>query len=241
MGRFLQKDPHPGRINDPATISNKYMYSRNNPVVFGDPSGADFWQDLGAVVAIATGAIGILALLPGVTLAGAASAVGSTLAGASAAGLAMSAVTCAMTGDWSNFWSNWAAFTKFNLAISAGFLVLSAGAASLFGGGISGIGSAGTFQGYVSSKSPIFMEGGLTIGSSAIYSGANATTPIEALVGGGALGAHEYGHTLQFITLSMIFPRPEASWTAYMGLGIIGLTPVGLAWEQMASGLGKAF
>lgn len=40
MGRFISKDPHPGRLDRPATL-NPYCYVCNNPVNFVDPLGLE--------------------------------------------------------------------------------------------------------------------------------------------------------------------------------------------------------
>ncbi|WP_413942693.1 RHS repeat-associated core domain-containing protein [Bdellovibrio sp. HCB-162] len=53
-GRFLQEDPHPGSIDSPITVVNKYSYAGNNPVMFNDPSGRIFgWDDFFYILASA--------------------------------------------------------------------------------------------------------------------------------------------------------------------------------------------
>tara|TARA_B110001454_G_scaffold28073_1_gene27451 strand:- start:45847 stop:53748 length:7902 start_codon:yes stop_codon:yes gene_type:complete len=42
LGRFLQKDPDPGKINMPNSLINKYSYAGNSPSHLVDPSGK-FW------------------------------------------------------------------------------------------------------------------------------------------------------------------------------------------------------
>ena len=42
-GRFLQKDPEPGKIGFPSTVINSYVYTANNSVNSIDPSGKLFW------------------------------------------------------------------------------------------------------------------------------------------------------------------------------------------------------
>ena len=39
LGRFLTSDPHPGKLSNPITHINKYIYTGNNPVNFVDPDG----------------------------------------------------------------------------------------------------------------------------------------------------------------------------------------------------------
>lgn len=46
LGRFLQKDPHPGSLSVPITVVNGYAYAGNNPFNFADPSGKSFLGDL---------------------------------------------------------------------------------------------------------------------------------------------------------------------------------------------------
>ena len=44
-GRFLQKDPEPGKIEAPITVINNYAYCGNNPANFTDPTGRIFGID----------------------------------------------------------------------------------------------------------------------------------------------------------------------------------------------------
>jgi len=44
-GRFLQEDPEPGRVTDPSTVFNKYIYSRNAPNIFKRPEGENSLYD----------------------------------------------------------------------------------------------------------------------------------------------------------------------------------------------------
>lgn len=39
MGRFIQQDPHPGKLNRPDTVVNNYIYALNSPNRYIDPSG----------------------------------------------------------------------------------------------------------------------------------------------------------------------------------------------------------
>lgn len=42
IGRFLQRDPEPGKLENPITSINKYSYGGNNPIFNRDPSGRFF-------------------------------------------------------------------------------------------------------------------------------------------------------------------------------------------------------
>ncbi len=42
IGRFISEDPHPGKLNLPSTVTNKYLYVGNNPTRYVDPSGKIF-------------------------------------------------------------------------------------------------------------------------------------------------------------------------------------------------------
>lgn len=39
IGRFIQEDPHPGRLTNPGSSINKYIYVQNNPTNYVDPEG----------------------------------------------------------------------------------------------------------------------------------------------------------------------------------------------------------
>ena len=96
-GRFLQQDPHPGTIMNPITMINKYAYAGNNPLIYLDPSGKDFWSGLlqvveivaVAVLAFYTGglAAGLLDGALGFTAGTASAAIVGTLAGIGAGGV----------------------------------------------------------------------------------------------------------------------------------------------------------
>jgi len=90
IGRFLQSDPAPGRMLSPITF-NKYVYAGNNPMLFTDSTGKDFWTDVGKAVVIVCaivvgfyvgaafaaymGISGLAAIIPGMIAGGAAGAV----------------------------------------------------------------------------------------------------------------------------------------------------------------------
>jgi RHS repeat-associated protein len=45
LGRFLTQDSHTGSLNDPMTL-NLYIYGRDNPLKYTDPTGQDWWNPL---------------------------------------------------------------------------------------------------------------------------------------------------------------------------------------------------
>lgn len=53
IGRFLQKDPDPGKLSTPLTVVNKYAYGGNSPAAFTDPSGRFWWLALIALASFA--------------------------------------------------------------------------------------------------------------------------------------------------------------------------------------------
>lgn len=73
IGRFLQKDPAPGQLNDPGSFVNAYSYVQNRPTIATDPSGkfifliafalslAGSGAMSATVAAITVGALGALA------------------------------------------------------------------------------------------------------------------------------------------------------------------------------------
>ncbi|MBT3236346.1 MAG: RHS repeat-associated core domain-containing protein [Bdellovibrionales bacterium] len=42
IGRFIQSDPHPGKLKNPITFNSKYIYAGNNPILNTDPNGKFF-------------------------------------------------------------------------------------------------------------------------------------------------------------------------------------------------------
>lgn len=61
-GRFLQEDPHPGKIMQPLTVTNVYGYCGNNALKYFDPSGRSFWNVVGVVFGgiVALAGVGLL-------------------------------------------------------------------------------------------------------------------------------------------------------------------------------------
>lgn len=63
IGRFIQQDSFPGKIENPVSVINRYSYVENNPIKFKDPSGklkdpSDFTNVHGAYCGItATGEV----------------------------------------------------------------------------------------------------------------------------------------------------------------------------------------
>ena len=39
IGRFISSDPHAGKVKQPSSVINKYIYGVNNPIEFLDPDG----------------------------------------------------------------------------------------------------------------------------------------------------------------------------------------------------------
>lgn len=111
-GRFLQKDPDPGKLSSPNTFLSKYIYAAGNPAMFSDPSGRI------AVVYIIGMVIGVIA-------------------GITAASLNYDA---AKKAGLSNSQASWSAFWSFIFAGATGFLsVVSPGGSWLWAGAASGL------------------------------------------------------------------------------------------------------
>ncbi|MFV8250466.1 RHS repeat-associated core domain-containing protein [Bdellovibrio bacteriovorus] len=54
VGRFIQEDPDPGVLLNPASLNSKYVYVQNNPLIFKDPTGEVMgWDDFLFIVGIA--------------------------------------------------------------------------------------------------------------------------------------------------------------------------------------------
>ncbi len=84
-GRFLQKDPEPGKVNFPSTIINSYIYVLNNPVNLLDPTGRDIWGGLALLLSGIVTSVATLIFAPvlGPAVALIAGAIGSGLISAS--------------------------------------------------------------------------------------------------------------------------------------------------------------
>ncbi|MBK9293567.1 MAG: RHS repeat-associated core domain-containing protein [Oligoflexia bacterium] len=214
IGRFLQEDPHPGKITLPSSVINRFNYVNNNSINLVDPSGKFFIAALFA--------LGTLTLTSG-SIIGSIAAVGATLLGS----MVVSGIYSAITGKWDQFWQN----TEIIFNISAAFLGLAALGGHFFGGGIQEVGANSWYQGMVASRTNIlgFAGGDLTIGTSAYFGG---TYP--------SLLSHSLGHTIQFIVLAGAF-GPKVGGAAYLGLGLLGTTSLGAWWESGADILGDFF
>jgi RHS repeat-associated protein len=219
-GRFVQRDPHPGKLEIPGTVFNSYAYVLSNPVNFTDPSGK-FIPALIAGIA----ALGSL-IAGGVGVGSALLAVGSVLGGS----IVAAAIQSAVTGKWgADFWNNVAT----NFTIGAGLLAI---------GGLIGIVSGGSLvaggngiHGYVHTTKSFLLGAdklyqALTLGSAHFGQGAFSST----------LLAHEFGHTLQFLALNALPIGSGGVWGAYLGFGALGLSPLGTWWEANGSFLGGA-
>jgi RHS repeat-associated protein len=57
LGRFLQRDSFAGYATAGQTL-NRYAYSGNNPATYSDPSGHDFWEDLGKGIGLLNERVG---------------------------------------------------------------------------------------------------------------------------------------------------------------------------------------
>ena len=90
--------------------------------------------------------------------------------------------------------------------------------------------------------------GGLTLGSATILDGVTAGDAAGSGTLAASIGAHEFGHTIQYLGLAAASGaysnyRDQIvlnTWGAYLGLGLLGTIPVaGTWWENMASWLGS--
>ena len=75
IGRFMQKDPHPGKLNLSTTVVNAYAYVSNNPQNMTDPTGMFSWFEkaiIGVGAAIAAVAVALFFLPVSIGILGAA-------------------------------------------------------------------------------------------------------------------------------------------------------------------------
>jgi RHS repeat-associated protein len=228
-------DAHTGRFisQDPLGLAggvNPYAYAGNAPFDHTDPYGLlriPAWVPYAAfAVTVGMGVGGGMSV--GHALGGTIQAFAATAVGAAAAAGLQSLVTDKSFG---------AAFRDI-YGISTAFLAGGATVAALIGGGPTEIGANGWFQGYVVSSKKIGPRpAALTLGSAAVFGSANRKSPTKF----GTLGAHERGHTIQFILLSLT----GEPWLPYLGLGIMGRADSGRVghytqwWERLASWLGR--
>ena len=64
IGRFLQKDPAPGKIQNPRTLVNCYVYCTNNPWNYADPSGQGLFSGLISLLAGIATVVGAVFVTP---------------------------------------------------------------------------------------------------------------------------------------------------------------------------------
>jgi hypothetical protein len=64
VGRFLQQDPDPGKLNIPMSFLSKYIYVINNPIMMSDPSGQSWLSE--AFEYLGVGIVGIADILWGI-------------------------------------------------------------------------------------------------------------------------------------------------------------------------------
>lgn len=231
LGRFISEDPQ--GISEG---TNYYAFAGSDPINGSDPTGQFKLKDIFNInkwaptiagfatlfLAATAGPMTVAGAFVGTVKAFAAAAVGS----AAAAGLETVAGG-ALAGR--SFMSSF----KRNLNIASWGFMGSAAFAWTFGGGVRHVGANSLFQGYLRTKENIGR--GMTFGSSAIHRG-----PLSAPTGlGAALGAHELGHTMQFIfvnsQLGGLLSRwtPHGTWGSYGILGGIGLAGQLLDWEPL--------
>ncbi|MFP5491655.1 MAG: RHS repeat-associated core domain-containing protein [Bacteriovoracia bacterium] len=173
-GRFMQEDPHSGDIRNPITVTNRYVYGGNNPVMNVDPNGRFFFAAiiigavLGGVIADANGGN----FLEGALIGAAAGGVGAFVGGAVGLGVG-NAVSGAIGGTAGSFFGGVAAF----------------GAGAFVGGSVGGLagGVVGAGIGAVNGRGA---EEGLFYGLGLGFS-------VGAITGGLAgLGSYAYGDFL---------------------------------------------
>ncbi|WP_373998294.1 FG-GAP-like repeat-containing protein [Bdellovibrio bacteriovorus] len=184
--------------------------------------------------AVYAAAVVALIVVSGGTFLGAALAVASVAGGAAVSAAALAAFK---GGD---FWENFSNSFHANFRVGLIFLGGSAIAAGALGGGISAAGGNG-LNGYIVSNKgfgPEWMQGAMTMGPATNYNGVTLATK----TGSTTFGAHEFGHTLQFIGLSAVNGAVKANtdgvWASYIGLGITGAVSPNNFWERNATEAG---
>ncbi|EPZ50892.1 RHS repeat-associated core domain protein [Bacteriovorax sp. BAL6_X] len=240
--RFMQKDPDSGKIEIPSTVVNKYIYAINDPFSFIDPTGESIFSDGGFIGDLVFAIIAIVVIAGtgggGAAFFGAIKAVGAAALGSAvAAGL----MTLGGGGDFAdNF------HTVFRVTIM--FMTMSAVFHAAAGHTVTA-GANTWFSGYVEGSGPLFgQSAGLTVGPATTFSNATLTSGAEA---GGALGAHEFGHVVQFWGHSLISGLSvsdnsggNAVSRTYLSYGIVNLPGVfssTIPQEKLISSLMKPF
>lgn len=177
-GRFLTEDPHPGKLGIPVTVTNKYVYGGNNPVLNVDPNGRFFFAAIligaaiGGLYAHSQGENVLKGMIVGAAIGGAlyaGFAVGATASG-SASTIASGYLG---TGFWGTLGSAVASYGAGVLAGAAAGAVVGAGingTGEMLTGGSFGDGAIrGAQMGYVAgaiggAAGAFAAEGGLHVG-----------------------------------------------------------------------------
>ena len=233
LGRFLTTDQNPGRIKNPITYINKYIYAGNNPIMHSDPFGQSFlglssdtWTDIG-FASVAFMAI----VLSGGTAAAALYAIGSAAIGSYAVAGAMS------YGQTGSFTQNLGKNFHTPFRITMAFLTVSAIASGISAGtGVWGsnpssdfyAGGTGT-QGYVGSNSGNAYARGPGFAGSG--TGAWVGGPNPPIL-------HEWGHSLQFIGTAYLAGRMDRK---VQGSGSRWVNMYGLYYASSAPGAACGF
>ena len=247
-------DPGPGRFisEDPIGIGggiNTYTFAGDDPVNASDPTGQSWLSAEFRRFSKRYGKIGPVAGLVAMTVASWAggAGLGAAFLGATKAlgAAAIGSATGAMFEMASGGASFGQAFQR-NFDI-AGWWLAAGSASSVFAGGVprGGIRANGPFQGVVQTRRRVFgvLGDGLTLGSASVQMQPPTT---KMPFGSALLGAHELGHTIQFMFINSqlgMLGNPWKSYGALGGLGLVGqltgYNPVVTFWDYMASALGN--
>lgn len=244
-------DPDLGRFvsEDPLGISegtNYYSFAGNDGVNGSDPTGNSWLSaEIRRFSRRAGGYAPALLGLASMTVAGWA---GGMTFGAAFLGAAEATAASALGSAAGALVETAVGGASFSTAFrrnvnNAGWGFTGASVFSGLAGGVAkgGLGSSGLFQGTIRTRKAMPGGGrGFTFGTGAWLTG----DVDDVMIGGASLLAHEFGHTIQFITINSRLGLWNP-WVSYLGLGAIGY--VGqrsgnkyLAfWDYMASGLGE--
>lgn len=247
LGRFVSEDPC--GLSDG---TNLYAFSSSDAINVSDPSGCLSLKKIFRGVKKLIRKVGDWAPVLGLgamTIAGWAGgmSLGTAFLGAfeaTAASAAGSAVAAGLESMVSGRSFSSVFQRNFN---NAGWAFAAGSFFSTFGGGVAkgGLGSKGLFQGYIRVRRPVFgfLGRAVAIGPAAIYTEA-LDNPLGALTGA-TLGAHEFGHTLQFILVNSqlgMFGNPWVSYSALGAVDFVGqlfrIRPLQF-WGDMATALGS--
>ena len=229
VGRFLSEDP----IGLAGGI-NLYAFAGGDPIHGFDPTGELSLKGFYRIVPVV--AFVMISWASNGTwpaMAGALKALGAAAFGSGVSAGVQSLTTGASFED--AFWRN---FGVSSLFLGGGATI------SLVRGGLVAAGNNGLFQGFIHSRNPIGLRGGLTLGSGAVFSGGRGLSALVTETGP-SLAQHEFGHTVQFLALSHIAGNVGGRyaewgpWMVYLGLGAVGTQPWGCWWEQTADYLGS--